>query len=208
MGRNSVPYYDKVGILSNSTSINSSSYMIFKDVHLINWREPTGKQASKRSSGPQGCGPLQSAVPAPLDPAALTGSRGRTNRSVGGRGRRCRGRRAHRRRLVRRLLRIHLRVEVDELRRRLQFLARGLHDELHLRAFAGADLDRVDRNADLLFAYAQEAADADDGRGHLAVLVHHQVVDLADGLILGIVDGLADVLGRQDLRGVLFGNEP
>src|SRR5690606_35336432 len=65
-------------------------------------------------------------------------------------------------------------------------------------AEAGADdlvalhLELVERHGGLLLADAEEAADADHDARLLAGLADHDVVDLADALVLGVVDVLAD----------------
>src|SRR3954470_3119475 len=72
--------------------------------------------------------------------------------------------------------------------RALEGVLRGVHHEVPFFIVLVGDLDRVERNGDILLAHAEEAADADDQRGDLALTVDEHVHDLADFAVTGIID--------------------
>src|SRR5262245_19590756 len=58
------------------------------------------------------------------------------------------------------------------------------------------DLDRTEGNGHVLFARPKEAADADDERGCLAVVIDEHVHHLADLAVLRIIDVLLVPMGN------------
>jgi len=63
--------------------------------------------------------------------------------------------------------------------------------------------ERIARERDRALAHAEEAADTDDDRDGLAVLVEDHGIDIADRFIGRVLDLLSDKLLRVDLRGRL-----
>ena len=62
------------------------------------------------------------------------------------------------------------------------------------------DLDVLKADGDVLLAEPEEAAGADQQRNDLAVLVGDEVVDLADRLVVRVIDRLADQIAREPDR--------
>src|SRR4030095_15355715 len=71
-----------------------------------------------------------------------------------------------------------------------------VHDQVALAVLL-CQLERVEGNRDVFFAGAQNAADAADNGFYLAVLVDEQIVDVADLVILVIVDALVVVVADR-----------
>ena len=63
------------------------------------------------------------------------------------------------------------------------------------------ELERLERDRDVLLADAEESADADDERDHLTLLVDQDVVDVANVLIVRAIDARAADVGRHHLVG-------
>ena len=54
----------------------------------------------------------------------------------------------------------------------------------------------MERNSDILFAHSEEAADSDHQRDDLAVLVDEHIHDLADLVVLRVIDVLLIPMGN------------
>ena len=78
--------------------------------------------------------------------------------------------------------------------RRLQAVLGRVHDQVHLPVLHGR-LHRIERDEHVLFARAEEAADADDQRVDLAGLVDQHVLDLSDLVVVRIIDVLLVPVG-------------
>jgi hypothetical protein len=81
-------------------------------------------------------------------------------------------------------------------RRVIERLFGGVHHQVALAVLL-CQLERAEGNRDVLFAGAKKAADANDGGAYLAVLVDQQIVDVADLVILVIVDALIVVVADR-----------
>src|SRR5689334_12821661 len=85
--------------------------------------------------------------------------------------------------------------------RRLELVLVGVHGQTDLIVLVGL-LDRVELDGDVFFAGAEEAADADDQGIDLAFGIDQHVLDVADLVVLGVVDALLVPVGDGDaLRG-------
>src|SRR5579871_6836352 len=78
--------------------------------------------------------------------------------------------------------------------RRLQRILGLVEREIPLVVFF-LGLHGIERHGDILLAHAEKAADADDQRRYLALLVEQYIVDRADLGLLGVVDGLLVEIG-------------
>ena len=91
----------------------------------------------------------------------------------------------------------------------LQLILGRIHYKMLLVVLGRLELDGMEGNGNVLLACPEKAADADDEGGGLAVLIQEQIQDLADLVVLRIVDVLLvpfsnrHAVGRnggQDLR--------
>ena len=61
-----------------------------------------------------------------------------------------------------------------------------------LHGLGGLEVQLIERHADILFADAEEAANADHHGNHVALFVDDHVVDLAEIVAVAVLDGAAD----------------
>src|SRR5262245_42051021 len=91
--------------------------------------------------------------------------------------------------------------------RSVQGVLGRVHDQVPLVVLLCA-LDGMERHRDVLFASAEEASDADDERAHTAFLINQDIHNLADFVVVRIVDILFVVvrhgagIGRQRVEGL------
>jgi hypothetical protein len=92
--------------------------------------------------------------------------------------------------------------------RALKRLLGRIHDEVALAILVG-QLERVEWNCDIFFTCAKKTANTDNCSIYLAILVREKILDIADLVILGIVDALVVVVAdwecsaRQAGKGLL-----
>src|SRR4029434_7043278 len=90
---------------------------------------------------------------------------------------------------------LHLAAIVLEALGTLEGIVVRVHDQVPFIVIFVRNLDSIEGNSDVLFAEPKKAADADDERGHLAVAIDKHVHDLADLVVLRIIDALLVPMG-------------
>jgi hypothetical protein len=70
-----------------------------------------------------------------------------------------------------------------------------VHDQIPFVVVLVGELHRIEGNRDVLFARPKKTADADDERGRFAALIDKHVHDLADLVVLRVIDVLLVPMG-------------
>src|SRR6266511_640005 len=90
---------------------------------------------------------------------------------------------------------LHLAAVVPEDLGILEGILGRVHDQVPFIIIFVRNLDSIEGNGDVLFAHAKEAADADEESARLALAIDEHVHDLADLVVLRIIDALLVPMG-------------
>jgi hypothetical protein len=90
---------------------------------------------------------------------------------------------------------LHLAAIVFEALGILERILVRVHDQVPFVIIFVRDSDSIEGNGDLFFAHSKKAADADDECGRFALAIDEHVHDLADLVVLRIIDVLLVPMG-------------